>query len=207
MQIHSATGKRGLSLGVWRSIREPGVSEARVVGTHHLQLRHRATQGPFLAVHKRICRTERRNHHDGSPVSLGIPPEPPPSAMPTLLRARRPVAQPPHPLQRRRSHARPDTACAWRPWSRSSGQKERPAQGRRQRGAHGARGSSLLPRSSAESLTAPLPEAHGVRGAPGSSPLWGHGTRTPAPKAPSGVPRALRSRCSTSGLYAVRIRS
>lgn len=70
-QTHSATGKGGLFLGIWRSIREAGV-----VSTHHLQLRHRATQGPFLAVHKRICRTERRNHHNGSPVSLGIPPSP-----------------------------------------------------------------------------------------------------------------------------------
>lgn len=142
-QTHSATGKRGLFLGIWRSIREPGGSEARGVSTHHLQLRHRATQGPFLAVHKRICRTERRNHHDGSPVSLGIPPSlfPPPRSPCSRARS---VAQPSHPLQRQRSHARPSTACAW-PWSRSPGQKERPARGRRQHGAHSAGGSSFLP--------------------------------------------------------------
>lgn len=60
--FHSATLKHEVFLGIWRSIREPGLSQARAMSTHHLQLRHRATQGPFLAVHKRICRRERRNH-------------------------------------------------------------------------------------------------------------------------------------------------
>lgn len=72
MHFHLATLKHGFFLGIWRSIREPGVSEAQVASTHHLQLRHRATQGPFLAVHKRICRTERRNHQV-TVVSLKIP--------------------------------------------------------------------------------------------------------------------------------------
>lgn len=36
------------------------------VNTHHLQLRHRAAQGPFLAVHKGICRAESRRDQDRS---------------------------------------------------------------------------------------------------------------------------------------------
>jgi len=75
--FHPATLKHVFFLGIWRSNGEGGVSEARAASTHHLQLRHRATQGPFLAVHKRICRTERRNHQV-TVVSLEIRTRTPP---------------------------------------------------------------------------------------------------------------------------------
>lgn len=109
--FHSVTLKHGFFLGIWRSIREPGISEAQVASTHHLQLRHRATQGPFLAVHKRICRTERRNHQV-TVVSLEIPTRILPQS-PCSLQAEDLSLFPPfRPIQRHKAARGRDTAHA-----------------------------------------------------------------------------------------------
>lgn len=167
-QTHSATGKRGLFLGIWRSIREPGV-----VSTHHLQLRHRATQGPFLAVHKRICRTERRNHHDGSPVSLGIPPLFPPPRSPCS----RPglwLSPPTCPSSSRAQHR---LCLALEPEPRAEGAA---SPGQEAARSSRCRGQLLPPCRSTGNLPAPLLSMQG-EGSCREQPLWGHGTQRGAP--------------------------
>lgn len=147
----------------------------RVASTHHLQLRHRATQGPFLAVHKRICRTEEKSSgHRGLPRDTNKDP----AALSLLPPGRRFTALPSHLLWPHEAAGGADAARA-----RQALQDRRSSAGREERRSGGQEGSrAQAPRAGdppparqahRHPYSIPFPEARGTRGAPETRRLFG----------------------------------